>query len=426
MMPTPWLLLLWALAGALPDAAEDRVSLLLTVDSGEVARSDTPVTVLMPRDVVPPPLREWLAAGPQTYPAIEQGGGAAKPGDPVPVQFENAPDEAVLLTMVLPGETPAATERAFRITAALATAWTGSGPWDLERGPRALRLRHEGKDVFRYNTAPVSHPDYPPAMDRDAYIGPAYTPGGALITGDFSKFHTHHRGFFLAYTHTKVGGAEPDFWNIQNGSGKIVHENVESIAEGAVAARFRVKHRWEARGKGPVLGEFWDVAIYDIPGRPYWLFDLTATQWALGEPMELVPYRYGGMAYRGPEPFVKGPVDVLTDGGAGRLQRDQKPARWVDLTGPLAEGAAEYGGAMILDHPRNPHHPTIARIHPTTLPFFCYVPGHDEPLTIAAGPPTVFRYRVAIHDGRPDAARNERLWRDFAAPPVAAVRVVND
>jgi hypothetical protein len=76
---------------------------------------------------------------------------------------------------------------------------------------------------------------------------------------------------------------------------------------------------------------------------------------------------------------------------------------------------------MIADHPSNPNYPNVARIHPTTLPFFCYVPSHDKPLTIATDKPTVFRYRVLIHDGRPDKELNERVARDFADPPVVVV-----
>jgi hypothetical protein len=179
-------------------------------------------------------------------------------------------------------------------------------------------------------------------------------------------------------------------------------------------ARFVTHHRWEAKGGTVVLREKWDVEAYDIPGQPYWLFDITSTQQATGEPLELPPYRYGGMAYRGAEPFVKGPLDVLTSEGSGRLQRDQKPARWVDLTGPIDDGSSQYAGALICDHPANINHPTVARIHPTTLPFFSFVPSHDKAVTIPADRPTVFRYRVLIHDGRPDGERDERVWREFA------------
>ena len=60
------------------------------------------------------------------------------------------------------------------------------------------------------------------------------------------------------------------------------------------------------------------VEAFDIPGSPYWLFDITSTQQGVGGAVEVLPYRYGGMAYRGPEPFVKGTLDVLTSEGKHR------------------------------------------------------------------------------------------------------------
>ncbi len=186
------------------------------------------------------------------------------------------------------------------------------------------------------------------------------------------------------------------------------------------------RHRWEIKD-GPekqlrtVLRERWDVETLPQTGEGYWLFDLTSTQQAVDRPVVLTPYRYGGMAYRGPEPFVKGTLDVLTSEGKSRRDGDQKPARWVDLTGPTSEGSDAYAGAMIADHPSNPHAPTVARIHPTTLPFFSFVPAHDTRLTLLAERPTVFRYRVLVHDGHPDRDLDERVWRDFAEPPEVVV-----
>ena len=295
-----------------------------------------------------------------------------------------------------------------------------------QAGPGALDLKLGDRPVFRYNAAPVSSPNYKEIQVRDAYLHPAYSPSGALITGDFSPSHPHHRGFFLAYEKTKTGDLTPDFWNIHVGTGKIYADGLDQPVVGPVTARFSARHRWEAKDKAKgtsvvVLRERWDVEAYDIPGAPYWLFDITSTQQAVDRPLELLPYRYGGMAYRGPEPFVKGTLDVLTSEGKHRKDGDQKVARWVDLTGPIADGSDKYAGAMIADHPSNPLNPTVARIHPTTLPFFCYVPAHDKPLTIAVDAPTVFRYRVLIHDGRPDKDLDERVARDFAEPPTVVV-----
>jgi hypothetical protein len=42
-------------------------------------------------------------------------------------------------------------------------------------------------------------------------------------------------------------------------------------------------------------------------------------------------------------------------------------------------------------------------------------------VTIAVDTPTVFRYRVLIHDGHPDPALDEQVARDFVEPPVVLV-----
>jgi hypothetical protein len=397
---------------------------VVVVRAGDHDRIDTPVRI----DLKGVSATEVLAklpaplTGPKPFMLRElRADGTAL--EPFAAQVEAVPREsagAVRLTWILKGKTAAGTERRFRPVPDAAA--DPASPWSLsEPAEGPIDVKNRARPVFRYNTRPVSNAKYPPIQTRDAYIHPAYTPSGKLITGDFSPHHTHHRGFFLAYTKTQVGPLHPDFWNIQAGSGKVAFDGLDRAEVGPVTARIETRHRWEAKGGGTVLRERWEIEAYDIPESPYWVFDLSATQQATDAPFELLPYRYGGMAYRGPEPFVRGPLDVLTSAGLDRLRGDQKPARWVDLTGPVEEGSDRYGGAMILDHPANVNHPTVARIHPFVLPFFCYVPGHDAKVSIDSSTPTLFRYRVVIHDGRPDAKLNQRLWRDFAEPPRVVV-----
>jgi hypothetical protein len=376
----------------------------VTVEAGRFERRDTPVTIDVPRAVLGEGggsrglgLREIGGSGPRLPAQVESGAGGSR------------------LTFILAGTTPVGAARRFRIE----PGGPDESPWSLpHRLDGAVELVNRGRPVFRYNVSPLGMPDSPPPMIRGAYIHPAYSPSGAIITGDFSRFHPHHRGFFLAYAKARWSGLELDFWNIQKGTAKVACDRLGTVSAGPVTARFQTFHRWEAKGRGEVLRERWDVVAHDIPGQPYWLFDLTSTQQAVGSPLELLPYRYGGMAYRGPDPFQPaGVLDVLTSEGLSRKDADQKPARWVDLTGPIESGSDQYAGAMMADHPTNPNHPTIARIHPTSLPFFSYVPSHDKLVTIDTERPTVFRYRVLIHDGHPDGERDERIWRDFAEPP---------
>ncbi len=340
--------------------------------------------------------------------------------------------DTVRLTWVEPGSWPSGEER--RWTLKPETPKDFRSPWSWKRTEDGqVELHHAARGlVFRYRAEPENRPGLPITQNRGAYIHPFLTPAGKTATGDFSPYHTHHRGFFLAYAKTTVGDYHPDFWNIHGGTAKIVAQkgSIRTVA-GPVTAKLNVRHDWQLRDKarpeadsGASVGdETWEIAVYEVPGEPAWVWDIASTQTPRGQDMVLVKHRYGGMAYRGPEPFVKGKLDVLTSEGADtRAKADQKPARWIDLTGPVAEGASEYVGAVMCDHPANPRFPNVVRIHPTLLPFFSFVPAHREDLRLEAGKPVTWRYRTMVHDGHPDRARNEALFADFSTPVDVQVR----
>lgn len=349
--------------------------------------------------------------------------GAAGPVRPVEVEKTG---NVVRLTWIEPGAWPAGEKREWILKPTapdgFRSPWTwhksDAGQWELHHARRGL--------VCVYRAEPENKPGLPTTQNRGAYIHPFLTPSGKTATGDFSPFHTHHRGFFLAYAKTSVGDQHPDFWNIHGGTAKIValKDSIRPVA-GPVIARLSARHAWQLREKarpehdsGDVVAEEdWAVSVYDVPGEPAWIWDVVSTQTPKKADLTLVKHRYGGMAYRGPEPFVKGKLDVLTSEGADtRAKADQKPARWIDLTGPVAEGSPDYVGAVMCDHPSNVRFPNVVRIHPTLLPFFSFVPAHREDLRLEAGKPATWRYRTMVHDGHPDRARNEALFQDFARP----------
>ena len=346
---------------------------------------------------------------------------------PVVVEVEPLPKSSGWqLTWVEAGQWPAGQERQWILKTEPPADF--KSPWSWKSASDGqLELHHSKKGlVFRYNQKPVNQPGLPPTQLRGAYIHPFMTPSGKLATGDFSPFHTHHRGFFLAYAKTKVDTLAPDFWNIHAGTAKIVAnaDHVQTIA-GPVTASLKTHHDWQLRDKSKpgedsgktVLEESWTIDVYDVPNQPAWIWDLTSTQTPLGQDLEIVKHRYGGMAYRGPEPFVKGKLDVLTSEGHNhRTKADQKPAKWFDLTGPVANGSETYVGAVMCDHPSNIRFPNVVRIHPVTLPFFSFVPAYNENLKLQAGQGTTWKYRTMVHDGRPDQQRDEALFQDFSTP----------
>ena len=406
-------------------------SIPITVQAGAYDRRDSLVTCAIPADRFDPEVNRALQDHPVGLKILASDNGADPQQQPMIAEARQSPNGLVRITWFLPRPIRAGQAAHYAIDAGptaldAPSAWRGS----LVPG-REIAIDHAGgRPVFRYNlgptTPPASQPN--PYLVRDSYIHPAFSPSGALVTGDFSAFHPHHRGFFLAYVDTRWGDLAPDFWNIQSETGRIVAAGGEAPIAGPLTCRFTVQHRWEAlrKVKDRVVGEAallerWEVELFDAPGSPYWLFDLTSTQQAVKHPLEVVPHRYGGMAFRSAEPSVRGPIDVLTAEGRHRFDGDQRPTRWVDLTGPITEGSPNYAGAMIADHPSNLRYPTVVRIHPITLPFFSYAPAHDAPFTIATDRPTRFRYRILIHDGRPDPALNDRIAADFVDPPVVTL-----
>ena len=59
-------------------------------------------------------------------------------------------------------------------------------------------------------------------------------------------------------------------------------------------------------------------------------------------------------------------------------------------------------------------------LHPAE-PFFCYAPSQLGDWEIAPGKPYVSRYRFIVSDGPPDKAELERLWNDYAQPPIVTL-----
>jgi hypothetical protein len=77
-------------------------------------------------------------------------------------------------------------------------------------------------------------------------------------------------------------------------------------------------------------------------------------------------------------------------------------------------------GIAILDHPSNFRSPQPTRLNPDN-PFFNYAPSVAGDWKIEAGKPYQSRYRFITYEGEADRALIERLWNDYATPPVVTV-----
>ena len=153
---------------------------------------------------------------------------------------------------------------------------------------------------------------------------------------------------------------------------------------------------------------------------PYHVFDLMLEQEAATDSALILPtHLYGGVGFRGRREWDGAEnTQFLTSEGHDRSDGHATRARWCHIGG-LVDGVPV--GIAILGHPDNREAPQPMRIHPTE-PFFNFAPSQASEFAIEPGAPHVMQYRFIVYDGAPDPELLDRLWNDYAQPPVALVQ----
>ncbi|HMJ91812.1 MAG TPA: PmoA family protein [Candidatus Acidoferrum sp.] len=301
------------------------------------------------------------------------------------------------------------------------------------RTDRGVELTSGQKPVFTYHTEktklPPNRPDLTTIFHRAAYIHPVFTPDGAQVTDDYPRNHRHHHGIWMAWTGTEFEGHKPDFWNMGEGKGTVEFAALDRTWSGAVHAGFVARHRYvdlTASEPKVALSETWTVRLYDagtMSAAPLYLFDIEIKdECATTNVVKLPEFRYGGLCVRGNWAWNgKGKSFVLTSEGetdASKGDKNQVHARWVHLGG-MVDG--KFAGIATLAHPTNFRVPEPIRLNPAE-PYFNFAPQQAGDMEITPEKPFTARYRFVVADGKPDRAELDRLWNDFAHPPVVAVR----
>jgi hypothetical protein len=86
-------------------------------------------------------------------------------------------------------------------------------------------------------------------------------------------------------------------------------------------------------------------------------------------------------------------------------------ARWVDFSGPVADG--KLAGITIFDHPDNLRHPSAWWLS-ASMPYFNPAVLFHEPYKLPAGKGLKLQYRILVHTGIIDNNMLERQWQEFA------------
>mgnify|MGYP000061882744 CR=1 FL=1 len=98
-----------------------------------------------------------------------------------------------------------------------------------------------------------------------------------------------------------------------------------------------------------------------------------------------------------------------SEGAVNEPQVHERPARWVDYSGPITPQAIE--GITLMDHPTNPGHPTVFHVRDdgwmgAALTF-------AGPRTIAPDQSLALRYGLWVHAGLPTPSDIEKQYAAF-------------
>ena len=241
--------------------------------------------------------------------------------------------------------------------------------------------------------------------DFRPYIHPIMAPdGNGVLTEDSPGHHKWQHGLYVGLN--KVNGH--DFWMRDD----VFHP--KPLAAPVVSGntvQWTVETLWtpESTAAASILKETQRWTLTDLTNR--YRLDL---EWTLTADVDVTfgRYDYGGLFLRMPwTPTCKGDA-ISSEGGPKDGMRAQWMAARMDITG-RQDGAT----IAILDHPKNPEHPSPWRVDGQLgiAPSRC-IAGEWK---LAAGQSTTSRYRLLIGGGRTTAGQLESEFRLFsAAKPV--------
>jgi Methane oxygenase PmoA len=259
---------------------------------------------------------------------------------------------------------------------------------------------------------------------------------GVIVTRGFpvekiegeSTDHIWHHGIW--YGHGDINGV--DFWREFTGDpnqdkkfplpvGRFVPKSKPAVKSGKGVGSITADYDLVAPDK-KVLGSLRQVFSFRRAGGNN-LIDAEITISAdRGVPLKMGDTEEGSFGLRFADEFKEERGGILTnsEGLKGTKMVWGKRASWVDYSTAIK---GEKVGLTIIDHPKNPKHPTywhargygLCGVNPFGEHDFHNDKSRDGSVTIDSGKNLVFRYRVAIHPGEVESVKIDRLIADFAA-----------
>lgn len=295
-------------------------------------------------------------------------------------------------------------------------------------------LKKENSEILHYQASVL----YPPegvdtVFKRSGFIHPLISPSGNVLTRIWAPDHYHHFGIWNPWTKAKIDDHVTDFWNLFSKQGTVKFAGINSIINGPVYGGFSIKQdHIDFQGADPeklALNEVWDVRAWNtdpVPGLDAYIVDLTTFLSVAGSsPVIMEAYRYGGgIGFRATEEWTKDNSTVLTSEGKTRVNADGTRSRWTDINGSFENKGNS--GIVFFSHPANREHPEPMRVWPENSNgrgdvYFEFTPIRLKEWQLHPGNLYRLKYRMMVYDGKIDKTTAERLWNDFAFPPIVTI-----
>jgi hypothetical protein len=388
------------------------------VESGLYQRINTPVSVNLDGITIVDTL---------LYQLVEKVNGKL-----VEKSFQIEPGNSTILWFVLDGITAAGKSREYFIYKYPGQRFENK--ITAEVTDKAIVLKSSNSEILNYQTAV----HYPPAKvdtayKRSGFIHPVMTPAGNVLTRLDAPDHYHHFGIWNPWTKVKIRDHVTDFWNLGSKQGTVRFAGINSTVNGPVYGGFSVRQEHiDFLGKKPeelAINEIWDVRAWNVEpvaGIKAWLVDLSTFLSVAGDTTIIFEaYRYaGGIGFRATAEWNKDNSTVLTSEGKSRKTADGSHARWTDINGAFKDNGQS--GITFFSHTANRAHPEPMRVWPESQNgrgdvYFEFCPTRFTDWALNPGNIYRLKYRMLIYDGKIDKAVGDRIWNDFAYPPMVKI-----
>lgn len=289
-----------------------------------------------------------------------------------------------------------------------------------ERIPRCRTVPQPGQRwSFEIDERERAAWHYGPEYPRP-FLYPLLGPSGRPLTrmghpGDFT--HDHHRSIWFA--HNQVEGL--DFWS-ENTPCRIEQRQWTAAFDGPDETGLGVILSWFDGHRVELLRQETTLVVRPAPERPAeTLIEIQAKLVPSGKEIVLKQTNFGLLGVRvaaSLSAHFGGGIITGADGAVGEPALFGKSNRWMDYSGPIAngpDGGAIVEGITLFPHASNPDHPAKWHVRADGWmgPSVC----RDRARTLTPDKPLVLRYLLHAHGGPLAAERAHALAGAFDRLP---------